>query len=107
MISLKGRQSLIKKQANVTGNTMKQSVSGGGGGPVLLQEEEENVAEDANNDAAVNAEANKVDDNKKDVVVTIEEEKKNLEYPAISIVGHWIFDSNYRKDIFLHKNCCV
>ena len=23
---------------------------------------------------------------------------------AISIVGHWIFDSNYKKSLFLHNN---
>ena len=26
---------------------------------------------------------------------------------AISIVDYWIFDSNYRKALFLHKNCWI
>ena len=30
----------------------------------------------------------------------------NLNY-AISIVGHWIFDSNYKKALFLHNNCRI
>ena len=26
---------------------------------------------------------------------------------AISIVGHWIFDSIYKKAFFLHENCWI
>ena len=26
---------------------------------------------------------------------------------AISILGYWIFDSNYKKALFLYKNCWI
>ena len=26
---------------------------------------------------------------------------------AISVVGYWISDSNYEKDLFFHKNCWI
>ena len=51
-----------EKQATVTGNTVKQSVSRGGENPVLLQEEEENISEETNDDSDVNAEANEIND---------------------------------------------
>ena len=79
MISLKEYQVLIK-QASVTGNTVKQSVSGGENNPILLQEEEQNVAEETNDDTAVNTEANEINDKNKHMAVTIEEENKTLEY---------------------------
>ena len=70
-----------EKQASVTVNTVKLSVSGGGAGnPFLLQEEEETVAEDTNDYADVNAEANEINDKKKYMVVKIEEENKTLGY---------------------------
>ena len=56
---LKRTPGVDEKQAIVTVNTTKQSVSGGRGeNPVLLQEEE-NVAEETNYYADVNSEANK------------------------------------------------
>ena len=67
-----------EKQASVTGNTIKQSVSRGGKNTDLLQEEEENVSEETNDDANVNTEANKVNDDKKDLVFTMKEENKTL-----------------------------
>ena len=69
---------IAKKKASLTGNTMKQSVSGENNNPVLLQEEEESVSEETNDDANVNTEANKVNDNKKDLVITMKEENKTL-----------------------------
>ena len=67
----KGTPVVDEKQAILSVNTMKQSVSRGEKNPVLLREEEENVAEETNDDADVNAEANEINYKKKDMVVKL------------------------------------
>ena len=67
-----------EKQASVTGNTTKQSVSGGEKNLVLLQEKEEKLSEETNYDADVNAEANEINDQKKDTVAKIKKEKNTF-----------------------------
>ena len=69
-----------EKQASVTVNTMKQSVSGKKRIQILSQEEEYNVSEETNDYADVKSEANKINDKKKDIVVKMKEEIMTLEY---------------------------
>ena len=39
-------------------------------------------------------------------LVQLMDSLRNLNH-AISIVGYWIFDSNYNKALFLYKNCWI